>query len=154
MAGREQTDNGEPPAGDTASAPSVPGVVFRLCPPVGNGALNSLFAAAWSEYADRDWEPVLSRSLAYVCAYTPDGQLIGFVNVAWDGGGHAFLLDTTVHAPWQRRGIGRQLVRHAISAACERGLEWLHVDYEPHLAGFYRGCGFQPTAAGLIRLQR
>jgi hypothetical protein len=28
----------------------------------------------------------------------------------------------------------------------------LHVDYEPHLDGFYRGCGFRPTAAGLLRL--
>jgi hypothetical protein len=26
------------------------------------------------------------------------------------------------------------------------------VDYEPHLNSFYRGCGFRPTAAGLIHL--
>ena len=32
------------------------------------------------------------------------------------------------------------------------GMTWLHVDYEPHLDGFYRGCGFRPTAAGLLRL--
>ena len=29
-----------------------------------------------------------------------------------------------------------------------------HVDYAPHLDAFYRVCGFQPTAAGLIRLER
>ena len=65
---------------------------------------------------------------------------------------HAFLLDTTVHPAWQRRGIGRELVRQATQAARERGMEWLHVDYEPHLDAFYRGCGFTPTLAGLIRL--
>ena len=32
------------------------------------------------------------------------------------------------------------------------GVEWLHVDYEPHLEGFYRGCGFRHTAAGLLHV--
>jgi hypothetical protein len=27
------------------------------------------------------------------------------------------------------------------------------VDYEPHLDGFYRGCGFRHTLAGLIDLK-
>jgi len=26
------------------------------------------------------------------------------------------------------------------------------VDHEPHLRSFYRGCGFRPTDAGLLRL--
>lgn len=79
-------------------------------------------------------------------------RLVGFVNLAWDGGVHAFLLDTTVHPYFARRGIGTALVRHAIEAARGRGVEWIHVDYEPHLSGFYAACGFQPTAAGLINL--
>jgi len=40
----------------------------------------------------------------------------------------------------------------AVRVARERGAEWLHVDFEPHLEGFYRACGFRPTEAGLIRL--
>jgi GNAT superfamily N-acetyltransferase len=75
------------------------------------------------------------------------------VNVAWDGGAHAFLLDTTVHPDHQRQGIATALVRRAVDLARERGAHWLHVDYEPHLDGFYRGCGFRPTAAGLIALK-
>jgi hypothetical protein len=31
-------------------------------------------------------------------------------------------------------------------------MTWVHVDYEPHLDEFYRGCGFRPTAAGVLRL--
>lgn len=77
---------------------------------------------------------------------------MGFVNVAWDGGQHAFILDTSVHRDWQRQGIATRLVAEAAAAARERGATWLHVDYEPHLEGFYRGCGFTPTPAGLIRL--
>ena len=32
--------------------------------------------------------------------------LLGFVNVAWDGGDHAFLLDTKTLEDHQRQGIG------------------------------------------------
>ena len=127
-------------------------ITYRITPPVTNEAMNSLFAAAWGASAEVDFQPVLAHSLAYVCAY--DGaNLIGFVNLAWDGGIHAFLLDTTVHPEWQRRGIGRRLVQEAARVAAERGMHWLHVDYEPHLEKFYRDCGFRPTLAGLLHLQ-
>lgn len=119
--------------------------------PTSDEALHELFAAAWEEYQPRPFEPVLSRSLAYVCAFEAE-RLVGFVNLAWDGGIHAFLLDTTVHPDVQRQGIGEQLVRAAIEAARERGIEWVHVDYEPHLEGFYQRCGFSPTLAGLVRV--
>jgi len=126
-------------------------ISYRISPAITNDALNALFAAAWPNHAWSDFAPVLSRSLAYVCAYRQD-RLIGFVNLAWDGGIHAFLLDTTVHPEFQRRGIGRALVAHAAQVARERGIMWLHVDYEPHLEAFYRGCGFRHTEAGLMRL--
>ena len=129
-------------------------ISYRVGPDVSNKELNTLLSASWPDhaYAWTDVQPVLHHSLAYVCAYHDD-RLVGFVNVAWDGGVHAFLLDTTVHPHWRRQGIGRELVRRAAAAARERGMEWLHVDYEPHLDGFYRGCGFEPTLAGLMRLK-
>jgi GNAT superfamily N-acetyltransferase len=126
-------------------------VIYRTNPACGNAELNELFAAAWVGHKFRDFTPVLAHSLAYVCAYQGD-SLVGFVNLAWDGGIHAFLLDTTVHPAQQRLGIGRRLVEVAVQEARRRGVEWLHVDYEPQLEAFYRGCGFRPTAAGLIRL--
>jgi ribosomal protein S18 acetylase RimI-like enzyme len=82
-----------------------------------------------------------------------DGRLVGFVNACWDGGVHAFLLDTVVDPDYQRRGIGRLLVRTLVADATAAGCEWLHVDYEPHLHNFYRdSCGFRATEAGLLRL--
>jgi GNAT superfamily N-acetyltransferase len=108
-------------------------------------------AAAWADVGDQDWEPILRRSLGWVCALDGDG-LVGFVNVAWDGGVHAFLLDTTVHPDAQRRGIGAALVREAARMARDRGAEWLHVDFDDDLGPFYAACGFAPTAAGLIDL--
>ncbi len=113
-------------------------------------AYRALRAAAWSEPGPETLKR-LDHSLSWVCAYD-DAQLIGFVNLAWDGGVHAFLLGPTVHPDWQRRGVGRELVRRAADQARARGLHWLHVDFEPHLSGFYWTCGFLATEAGLMRL--
>ena len=83
-----------------------------------------------------------------------DSALVGFVNVAWDGADHAFLLDTNVRPEHRRRGIGAELVRIAARHAAGAGCEWLEVDFEEHLAAFYfDACGFRPTRAGLIRLR-
>ena len=125
---------------------------YRLNPALTNDRLNALFAAAWAGHRSKDFSPVLSRSLCYLCALDGDA-LVGFVHVAWDGGVHGFLLDTTVAPAWQRQGIGRELVTRAIAAVSAQGIEWLHVDYEPHLAAFYQGCGFRPTPAGLVKLR-
>ncbi len=131
--------------------PQPDSIIYQTSPAVSNDVLNALFEAAWPAHTPGDFQPILGRSLAYVCAYDGD-RLIGFVNLAWDGGIHAFLLNTTVHPDWQRHGIGRALVRRAAAVARERNILWLHVDYEPHLAGFYRDCGFRPTEAGLLWL--
>jgi len=125
---------------------------YHISPPPDDDALNALYAAAWPNHRERSFAPILSRSLLWVCAYA-GGELVGFVYLAWDGGQHAFVLDTTVHPDHRRRGIGTEVVRHATAGARERGARWLHVDYEPHLDGFYRGCGFRHTLAGLIDLK-
>ena len=120
-----------------------------------NQELNELFSTGWpaSQHAPdtSDWRAVLEHSLTYVIARS-DGVLAGFVNVAWDGRDHAFLLDPRVHPDFRHQGIGTALVRMAASAAREAGCEWLHVDYEPDLAPFYEACGFKPTSAALMRL--
>ena len=125
---------------------------LRIRDPLTDALLNELFAAAWDDHRERAFGPVLERSLTWVSAWRGE-RLVGFVNVATDGGVHAFLLDTTVHPDEQRQGLGRRLVRAAAEEATRAGADWLHVDFEPHLAGFYRDCGFTPTAAGLWRLR-
>jgi GNAT superfamily N-acetyltransferase len=121
--------------------------------PVTTRQLNDLFAVSWEGHQWRDFEPVLGRSLGYICAWRAD-ELIGFVNLAWDGGIHAFVLDTTVHPDARRRGVGRGLVKLAVEVARERGVEWVHVDFDGHLGEFYYECGFRRTEAGLLHLNR
>jgi ribosomal protein S18 acetylase RimI-like enzyme len=99
------------------------------------------------------WDRIRPHSLGWVTAHLDDGSLVGFVNVAWDGGDHAFLLDTKVRADLQRRRIGTELVRRAVLHARHAECEWMHVDFEMGLAPFYfEACGFRSTPAGLIHL--
>jgi GNAT superfamily N-acetyltransferase len=100
-----------------------------------------------------DWAARLQQhSMGWVCA-RQDGELIGFVNLVWDGGAHAFVLDTVVTSRHRYRGVGRKLVAIAADEAARAGCEWLHVDFEDRLSRFYSGaCGFTATSAGLMRL--
>ena len=117
--------------------------------------LNALHAECFEHrlFDDDWWKQVNTFSLGWVCMRVA-GQLTGFVNVAWDGGVHAFLLDTMVAAPWRRQGHATRLVEEAVAQAKLSQCEWLHVDFDPHLRDFYAGaCKFAPTDAGLIRLR-
>ena len=101
------------------------------------------------------WNRIRRHSLGWVTARLADGGLVGFVNVAWDGGDHAFLLDPKVRPDHQRRGIGTELVRLAALQAKRAGCEWLEVDFDEDagLGPFYfDACGFRPTKAGLLYL--
>lgn len=115
-------------------------------------ALAQFWHGAWGNELPQNYQAVLARSLGHVGALDGD-RLVGFVNIAGDGGVHAFILDTAVDPAFRQRGLATELVRVATDLARERGAEWLHVDFEPHLTAFYRGCGFRPTEAGLIRLR-
>ncbi|WP_020018252.1 GNAT family N-acetyltransferase [Promicromonospora sukumoe] len=140
----------DPPPG-TAPDDVPDDAALALRPDLTDDELNELFDAAWPGHRPTSFEPVLARSLAWVAARRA-GRLVGFVNVAGDGGAHAFVLDTTVHPDEQRRGLGVRLVRAAAEAARAAGAVWLHVDFEPHLTSFYARCGFRPTAAGVMPL--
>jgi GNAT superfamily N-acetyltransferase len=123
---------------------------------VESSELNALHAEAFSHevYSDDEWNwtEQLGHSLGWVCARDGD-ELVGFVNVPWDGVVHAFVLDTMVATSHGRRGIGTELCRVAVTEARRAGCEWLHVDFEDHLRSFYfDACGFAPTNAGLIAL--
>ena len=123
--------------------------------PVDDRELSALHARAFGgdPGAVRPWAARLERhALTWIGAFE-EGRLIGFVQVCWDGGPHAFVLDTTVDPERRHRGLGTALVKAAAREARAAGCEWLHVDFEPHLEHFYlEQCGFRPTPAGLIAL--
>lgn len=105
----------------------------------------SITVDPWSARLDR-------HSLTWVGAFDVD-ELVGFVHACWDGGRHAFLLDTVVGPRYRHRGVGGSLVQLLTREVTGAGCHWLHVDFEPALQAFYMEAGFQTTSAGLIRLR-
>ena len=92
------------------------------------------------------------HSLGWVCV-NDDDTLIGFLNVAWDGGVHAFIQDAMVAARVREQGIGTEMVSIAVREVGKARCEWLHVDFEDHLRHYYFDkCGFKQTNGGLIKL--
>jgi GNAT superfamily N-acetyltransferase len=122
-----------------------------------NPEVNALHAEAFDtrvfDASEWNWRELVDvHSLGWVVAR--DGtELVGFVNVLWDGLVHAWLQDTMVAAKAGRQGVGTQVVAVARDAARDAGCEFLHVDFDDDLKPFYYdACGFTPTNGGLIAL--
>jgi GNAT superfamily N-acetyltransferase len=129
-------------------------VTYEWRGPFENPEVNALHAEGFGHAVlDDDWRAQVERhSLGWVCA-REGSDLVGFVNVAWDGAIHAFVLDTVVASRSRRHGIGTGLVARAVHEARKAGCEWIHVDFDDDLASFYfESCGFVPTKAGVIAL--
>ena len=130
-----------------------PSMEYRWRGPVSDADMMALVTAHGGQPVPGWWDQIRPYSLGWVTARLPGGGLVGFVNVAWDGGDHAFLLDTKVAREHHRQGIATLLVEHAVRHARAAGCEWLHVDFAEHLATFYLdACGFRSTPAGVIHL--
>ena len=127
-------------------------IVYRRRAEVDLEALDALYGSAWPNHSKGTTDGAeFAHSFTWITAHAGD-DLVGFVNVAWDGGVHFFLLDTTVHASWQHRGVGTRLVQEAIAVCREYGKgHHLHVDSSEELMrDFYIPAGFHWTNAGTV----
>ena len=132
--------------------PSPDGLEWRGL--VSDGEVNALHAEAFEHPPESTpWVERLERwSLGWVTARDED-VLVGFVNVVWDGGAHAFVLDTCVALRARGRGLGVALLAAAAAGSRAAGCAWLHVDFVDELSPFYLdAAGFRPTPAGLLAL--
>lgn len=127
-------------------------IEIRVDPFPSQQMLSDLWRATWEIDGLADFRAVLKRSLTHIAAYRND-HLIGFANMAWDGGVHGFLVDVCVHPDYRDHGIGQSMVESALSVARQRGLKKVHVDFDPHLRDFYRSCGFKSTDAGILTIE-
>lgn len=93
------------------------------------------------------------HSLGWATARSAANELVGFVNVIWDGFVHAWIQDVMVAESVRHQRVGVCLVHEARDRCRHAGCEWLHVDFDDELASFYiDACGFTPSSAGLMSL--
>jgi ribosomal protein S18 acetylase RimI-like enzyme len=127
---------------------------LEWCGNFDNQELNALHAEAFAHaILEIDWtSQVKAHSLGWAIARDA-GELVGFVNVAWDRDIHAFILDTIVSVSRRRQGIGTRLIAVAAAEARAARCEWLHVDFDEEHRPFYLdACGFKAVPAGLMAL--
>ena len=135
----------------------MPGVRYSWRGEFTNAEMNELHADAFDHrpYGESEWDWArlcADHSLGWVTARS-ERQLVGFVNVVWDGFVHAWIQDQMVSSSSRHQGIGVGLIHIARDEAKAAGCDWLHVDFDGDLAPFYiDAVGFTPTSAGLIEL--
>jgi ribosomal protein S18 acetylase RimI-like enzyme len=117
--------------------------------PVSAEEIENLRAAVGWDRAEGTFDRVLRGSYAYYTVHDHQ-RLIGFLNVVSDGVGDAFLLNLTVHPSFQNQGIGRAMVMRAVKNLTAEGIQCIQVTFASELESFYRKCGFDRFAAGII----
>ncbi len=105
-------------------------------------------SVGWDRFEDK-YDQILPNSYTHFTVYDAN-RLIGFLNVISDGIGDAFLLDLMVAPDFQKRGIGKALVKKAVTDLTMDGIRCIHATFSPDLEGFYTKCGFPIFSAGII----
>jgi GNAT superfamily N-acetyltransferase len=117
-------------------------ITFRIGDTPPPDLLSALRESVGWQTARSDYPAAYERYSTTVAGYTPAGELVAWAAFVSDDIHHAFFVDVIVHPACQRRGTGRCLVAHAVSAERSRGISILHADFAPEHAPFYQACGF------------
>ncbi len=97
-------------------------VTFDINPAVVPSHIADLREAVGWERQDSDYPAALAGYWATVGGFDDRGALVAWCALLSDGVRHAVLLDVIVHPAWQRRSVGRTLVRRAIEHCTAQGI--------------------------------
>lgn len=81
----------------------------------------------------------------HLCGYVSAGRLVGSLGLEIAAPGAAILRHIAVFPAYRGRGIGRQLIAHALARF---RLHHLTAETDREAVGFYRRCGFSITSLG------
>lgn len=140
-------------------SPPVDGIRFVVGAVPGWAMLRALYDdARWSSYsADQAGTlAAIEGSARFVSAWD-DTTLVGLSRVVTDGHMVAYVPEVLVMGTYQRRGIGRELLRRVLTPYREVRQVVVVADALPQTRAFYRACGFEGLAAyeseGYLRLR-
>ncbi len=91
-------------------------IVYRDTHDIGLDQLTTLFnIVGWERRtADRERLAQLVRGSLYVVSAWEDDQLLGFARAISDGAANAYISTVAVLPEYQKRGIGRELIRRLL----------------------------------------
>ena len=117
--------------------------------PVKSKEINALRDSVGWDHENGKYDIILKRTYTHYTVRS-QGKLIGFINILSDGIGDAFLVDLMVHPEFQRKGIGRAIVKQAVQDLTADGVQCIQVTFNPENESFYRKLGFHIFKAGII----
>ena len=101
----------------------------------------------WERFGKYD--QALARSYTHFIV-RHESLLIGFLNVISDGVANAFLVDLLILPAFQKKGIGKALIKQAVAELTSDGIQCIQVTFSEELEEFYKKCGFYIFKAGII----
>lgn len=146
----------------TASDAASDGITIRPLQKddIRNGLLETLDAlrpasAMSRERAEHVMDTVMSDGNRLVAVAELGGRVVGTATVLFetkfihDGGVAGHIEDVAVRQEYQKKGIGRMIVRYLLDAARERGCYKTVLDCEEGLVDFYTELGFEHMSSGM-----
>jgi len=112
--------------------------------------IEDLREAVGGDRSEGTYQEILSRRYTYYTVRNPDGCLVAYMSILSDGIVDAFLLDLVVHPQYQKKGIGKQIVKRAITDIKAAGIRCIQVTFNNSLEAFYAKCGFHIIKGGII----
>ena len=150
------------------TVPDPDPVVVRLVP--GDEAIAHRTFAVMAEVFETDHEPLsdtyvadlLASGAFWAFAALRDGEVIGGLTahtlpMTVGERSEVFLYDLAVRPEWQRRGVGRRLVRSLRDQAAAAGVDLVFVpadDDDAHALDFYRSLGGRAAKVTIFEFGR
>lgn len=146
----------------TASGTASDGITVRPLQrdDVRDGLLETLDAlrpasAMSRERAERAMDAIMSDGNRLVAVAEIGGKVVGTATILFetklihDGGMAGHIEDVAVRQGYQKKGIGKMIVRYLLDAARERGCYKTVLDCDDGLVGFYTDLGFEHASSGM-----
>jgi spermidine synthase len=103
-------------------------------------------AGWWKQSYDNDTsflDTLVQGSACFAAAFDQN-TMVGMGRALSDGMRDAYIQDMVVLKQYQRKGIGRRIVRALVDRLKEKGVDWIGLISTPGNQDFYKGMGFKP----------
>jgi len=107
-------------------------------------------AVGWKSL-EKKLDKAISNSL---CTYSirDKVKLVGFVRIIGDGTIHAHIIDLMIHPDYQKKGLGKHLIKKVIDDLRDEKYDFISVTFSDELSEFYEKLGFAHRKGGIIEL--
>jgi ribosomal protein S18 acetylase RimI-like enzyme len=99
------------------------------------------------------YKKALQNSYFYICCFK-DNELIGFLDVVSNGITDAYIQDVIVKPSFQKKGIGKELMKIAIEKLTQDGVYAISVLFTEDNRDFYKKFGFNIIMAGQMETRK